>query len=89
MIVNNNSWQLVGNGGDASLIVQNVGSSRIAYVIAVIQPEVGSLVLENGEHGILNTGSESLTVSGLDTFGKNFYVRALGAKSGALYVEAN
>ena len=85
MQVANDSWQAAGAGSDAKLIVQNVGTVRIAFVIAASAPASDAYELDADEHGILNPGSEPMTVTGMDDDSTTFYVRALGPKAGALY----
>jgi hypothetical protein len=89
MDVTNATWQLVGAGSDASLVVQNVGVSRIAFVFATAQPAVNAINLDSSGHGVLKPGMDPMTVKDLNTYSKNMYVRALGSVTGKLYVEAN
>lgn len=86
MQVNNSSWQQAGPATPAKLTVQNVGSVRIAFVFATSQPGDSDIALDQDEHGIFQPGSIPFTVSDLDTENKNMYVRALGPKSGNLYI---
>lgn len=89
MDVANNTWTLVGNGADESLVIQNVGTSRIAYVYAASKPADSAINMDTDEHFILDAGSPAVTITGLDTFSKNIYARALGPITGQLAVEAN
>lgn len=89
MDVGNSTWQLAGVGADASLLIQNVGTCRIAFVIAAAQPADDAITMDGDGHGILAPGSEPMTVKDLDTYTKNMYVRALGPINGKLYIEAN
>ncbi len=89
MQLNNTEWLLVGAGGDASLVMQNVGDVRIAFVIATSLPAPTDITLEGDGHGVLGTGTEPMTITDLDTYSKNMYARALGPRNAQLYVEAN
>lgn len=89
MQVTNATWQLAGDGSDESLTIQNVGDVRIAFLFAATAPADDAITLDSDEHFILHQGSDALTVTELDTYGKNCYVRALGPKDAALAVEAN
>ena len=89
MDVSNSEWTLAGSGGDASLVIQNVGSSRIAFVFAASLPADDAIDLETDEHFILYPGSEAITITDLDTNSKNVYVWSLGPITGQLAVEAN
>lgn len=89
MDVTNATWQLAGDGADVSLLIQNVGTCRIAFVVAASQPAVDAIALDSDGHGILGPGTEPMTFRDLDTYAKNVYVRALGPINGKLYVEAN
>ena len=89
MDVSNSAWALAGAGGDASLVIQNVGSTRIAFVFAASLPASGAIALETDEHFLLFPGSEAITITDLDTNSKNVYVRSLGPITGQLAVEAN
>lgn len=89
MDVSNTSWALAGSGGDASLVMQNVGVTRIAFVFDTSLPGDTAIVMDSDEHFILAPGSDAITITDLDTNSKNVYVRSLGAKQGQLAVEAN
>lgn len=89
MDVLNSEWQLVGDGADESLVIQNVGTCRIAYTYAAAKPADDGINLDTDEHFILDAGSPAVTITGLDTFSKNVYARALGPITGQLAVEAN
>jgi len=88
MDVPEDDWTIVGQGSDAKLIVQNVGVSRIAWVIAAAKPanDPEAIALDGDGHGIFNPGHEPVTLTGLDTDETNLYVRSLGSKHGKLYV---
>lgn len=85
----NSAWLLVGAGSDASLVIQNVGTSRIAFVFATSLPAPTAINLDTDEHFVLNPGTEPSTIKDLDTFTKNVYARSLGPIVGQLAVEAN
>lgn len=89
MDVDNEAWTLVGAGGDASLVMQNVGSTRIAFVFDTSLPGPGDVALDADEHFILTPGSDPTTITDLDTYSKNVYARSLGPIHGNLAVEAN
>jgi hypothetical protein len=89
MQVSNEEWTLAGAGEDVSLVMQNVGTTRIAFVFAVEAPDAEDIALDSDEHFILNPGSEAITITDLDTYAKNVYVRSLGPIFGKLAVEAN
>lgn len=89
MDVANDEWLLAGAGGDASLVIQNVGSTRIGFVFDTSKPADDGVNLETDEHFILYPGSEPVTITDLDTYSKNVYVRSLGPITGQLAVEAN
>lgn len=89
MEVPNSAWTLVGAGADASLVVQNVGVTRIAYVFAASLPAADAIALDTDAHFIMAPGSEPVTVKELNTLIKNMYARSLGPKAGSLAVEAN
>lgn len=89
MIVTNETWQLAGDGGDTSLVLQNVGVTRIGMVFAATQPAVDAFDLADDAFFMLQSGSEPFTVKDLDTYSKNVYVRSIGPIDGKLAVEAN
>lgn len=89
MDVSNSEWALAGAGSDASLVLQNVGSTRIAFVFGTVLPASDAINLETDEHFMLYPGSEPVTITDLDTYSKNVYVRSLGPITGQLAVEAN
>lgn len=90
MQVENNSWQLVGAGSEPKMIVQNVGSVRIAFTFSATQPGVNDIALDDdtGAHGILNPGTAPMTITDMNTSAVGCYVRALGPKAGSLYTFA-
>lgn len=89
MDVNNTTWQLVGDGADASLIMQNVGITTIGFVFAASAPANDAYDLNTGDHFVLLPGSSPITIAELDTYTKNVYVRSIGPINGKLAVEAN
>lgn len=89
MNVGTTTWQLAGVGNDAKIIAQNVGVTRIAFVIAAAQPAPNAIVLDSDGHGIFGPGEPPFTISGMDMDTTNLYVRALGPKNGKLYVVAS
>lgn len=89
MDVTNATWQLAGSGGDESLVIQNVGNTRIGFVFAASQPAADAFDLADDEFFILQPGSEPVTIKDLDTYTKNVYVRSIGPINGRLAVEAN
>ena len=86
MEVQNNSWQLVGDASPASLRVQNVGVTRIAYVFATSQPGASSITLDSGEHFIMQPGDPIENFSGMNENSVSMYARSLGPISGNLSV---
>ena len=89
MDVANDEWLLAGAGSDASLVIQNVGDTRIGFVFGTSKPADDGINLETDEHFVLNPGTEPITITDLDTYSRNVYVRSLGPKTGQLAVEAN
>ena len=89
MDVNNTTWQLAGAGGDASLVIQNVGITTIGFVFAASAPADDAYDLNTGDHFVLLPGSSPTTITDLDTNTKNVYVRSIGPIAGKLAVEAN
>lgn len=89
MDVTNATWQLVGDAAPDSLVVQNVGTCRIAFVFAASQPGASDIALDSHEHFTLAPGSDPYTVTDLATYTRNMYVRALGPINGKLAVESN
>lgn len=85
MLVATTSWQLAGDTSPSRIDLQNVDSSRIAFVIAAAQPGDGAIVLDSDGHGILHPGMNLLTLTSLTL---NVYVRALGPKAAKLYVHS-
>lgn len=90
MQVSNTAWEAVTGADPDKLIVQNVGYTRIAFVMLASAPaadgEAGAITLDSDEHGAFLPGSPPLTLTGLDTDGYTLYVRSLGPKAGSLYV---
>lgn len=89
MDVSNTAWTLAGAGADASLLLQNVGTSRIAFTFAASLPAADAIALDSDEHFILAPGTGPITVQDLNTYSRNVYVRSLGPINGKLAVEAN
>ena len=93
MLVNNSSWQLVAATDPDKFIAQNVGKTRIGFVIQASAPADDSdpldpdyIDLESEEHGQFLPGQPPLTISGIDTDGNSMYVRTLGPNAGLLYI---
>lgn len=89
MNIPNNEWVLAGDGADTSLVLQNVGNTRIGMVFADTKPADDAFDLATDEFFILQAGSEPFTIKDLDTFSRNVYVRSIGPIAGRLAVEAN
>lgn len=89
MDVTNATWQQAGGVNPTSLVVQNVGTCRVAFVFASSQPAVDAIELDTHEHFILEPGSDPYTIKDLNTFSKNMYVRALGPINGKIAIESN
>lgn len=89
MDVPNDEWVLAGDGSDDSLVMQNVGDTRIGFVFGTAKPADAGINLETDEHFVLLPGSDALTITDLATYSRNVYVRSLGPKVGQLAVEAN
>ena len=88
MNISNTAWVEVG-ASSTSLLVDNVGETRIAYILADTAPTGITLDLAgDGEHGIIPQGSGPMTFSDLATPGMSLWVRSLGPKVGKLYVYA-
>lgn len=86
------SWQLAGDGSDASLVMQNIGTCTIGFVFASSQPAEDAYDYgydDSDDVFKLLPGSEPVTIKDLDTYTKNVYVRAMGPIAGKLAVEAN
>lgn len=95
MQVSNTEWELVGSGGDAELVVQNVGETRIGFVISDALPQSdddGAAeyvdLSQSGDFGLLWPGADPMTLTTLDDNSLNLYVRSLGPREGSLYVNA-
>lgn len=86
MQVTNASWQLVGDATPTTLLVQNTGHVRIAYVFAASAPAVDAYDLDKDEHFIFNPDHPTLSFGNLATEGLSMYARALGPKAGYLAV---
>jgi hypothetical protein len=82
----NTTWTIAGATEPAKLILQNVGNTRIGFVIQAAAPGDDDIDLVNGGCGILFPGNAPTTFTGLDTEGKSVYVRTLSAGPGALFV---
>ena len=97
MQIPKDSWVRVDGASPALLILQNVGVSRIAYVIrpnaeAAPQSENSGgaryVALDSDAHFIMAPGSEPVTMTFLATETAAVWARSLGAKVGALAVSA-
>jgi hypothetical protein len=86
MQVLNSSWQLVGVATPVTLVAQNVGTCRIAFVFATVAPGAGAITLDSDGHFILEPGSAPMTVTDLSVSALSMYARALGPISGKLAV---
>ena len=97
MQIPNESWTRVDGSSPPLLIMQNVGYTRIAYVIrpngdAAPQSEVplgaGYVPLDSDAHFIMAPGSEPITMNFLAAETAAVWARSLGPKDGALAVSA-
>jgi hypothetical protein len=84
MDVAKNVWTLAGDTSPSRIDLQNVGDTRIGFVMAMSLPGAGAFLAE-GDHGFLHPGAPLLTLLSLST---NVYVRAFGPKNGKLFVNS-
>lgn len=85
MQVPNDEWSAVVSDTPDKFIVQNVGDTRIGFLVASSAPSNAAPV-DDGTHGILLPGSNPFNMTDLDTDGLTLYVRSLGPKAGQLFV---
>lgn len=94
MQVPNDSWVQVGADSPATLTMQNVGYTRIGYVLqdSALEPpqsddELGAdpyVEIDTDQHFILAPGSEQIVFTYLASETLSVFVRSLGPKVGAL-----
>lgn len=89
MIVTNDSWQLVGSEGPGSLLIQNVGDVKIAYVVAAAQPadDAYPMHYNDGAFFIISPLVAPTYLQNLGT--DNVYARAIGPRDGSLTVHVS
>ena len=90
MEVANDGWYKVGAGAQSRLLVQNVGDTRIGFIVQADADDpddnTPAVVLDEGDHGLLLPGMPPATFDDLATGSVSLYVRSLGPKDGLLYV---
>lgn len=85
MKVTNDEWTEVVSTTPNKFIVQNVGDTRIGFLVTSTIP-VDADPVDNGTHGVLLPGSNPFNMTDLNTDGLTLYVRSLGPKDGQLFV---
>lgn len=85
MQVANDEWTAVTATDANKIVAQNVGTTRIGFVLAGSAPNDADPV-DDDSHGVLYPGSEPFTVTDLGTDGLTMYVRSLGPVAGMLYI---
>lgn len=88
MDVPNNVWTLAGDATPSSIILQNKGPSRIAYVFAATLPGPSAYVMDSDAHFTLEDQTP-VNFKELDTQGLSVYVRNLGSTVGKLAVQSS